>query len=87
MRTCGLSPFRADQVDEAVWNWVRSFLVDPVALAEGLRAEQSEREKANKPLHDRLAVIDDLLEDSRSQLVNWREHLISTCPASSPGRH
>ncbi|MBL7063762.1 MAG: hypothetical protein ISS49_06060 [Anaerolineae bacterium] len=60
--------FRADYVDAAVWDWVKSFLTDPAALAEGLKVEQAEREEANKPLRDRLAVVDDLLADNRRQL-------------------
>jgi len=60
--------FRADHVDTAVWDWVKSFLIDPVALAEGLRTEQEEREEASRPLRDRLAVVDDLLADNQRQL-------------------
>jgi site-specific DNA recombinase len=62
------SSFRADQVDAAVWDWVKSFLTDPAVLAEGLQAEQEEREEANAPLRNRLAVVDDLLGDNRRQL-------------------
>lgn len=60
--------FRVDQVDTAVWRWIRSLLAYPERLAEGLRAEQDEREEANKPLRDRLAVIDHLLADNLQQL-------------------
>jgi len=68
-RTCDQKAyFRVDQVDPAVWGWIKSFLTDPAALAEGLRAEQAERERINKPLRDRLAVVDDLLIDNRRQL-------------------
>ena len=47
---------------------MKSFLTDPEALAEGLSAQQAEREEANKPLRDRLTVADDLLADNRRQL-------------------
>ena len=66
--TCDMLSFRVDQVDTVAWDWVRSFLTDPAALAEGLKAEQAEREEANEPLRDRLAVVDDLLADNRRQL-------------------
>jgi len=60
--------FRVDLVDTVVWQWVRSLLAYPERLAEGLRAEQSERQEANQPLRDRLAVIDHLLADNLQQL-------------------
>ena len=60
--------FRVDHVDAAVWRWIRSLLAYPEQLAEGLKAEQSERHEMNKPLTDRLAVIDRLLADNLQQL-------------------
>jgi len=65
---CSAPSFRAAMVDSAVWDWVCGLLMDPVALAEGLRAQQAERERSNAPLRTRLAVIDDLLADNRHQL-------------------
>jgi site-specific DNA recombinase len=65
---CDMPSFHVDQVDVAVWGWVKSFLTDPAALAEGLRAEQEKREQDNAPLRQRVAVIDDLLADNRRQL-------------------
>jgi len=65
---CDLPHFRADQVDAAVWDWVKSFLTDPALLNEGMRAKQEEQARANSPLQERLAVIDDLLADNRRQL-------------------
>ena len=60
--------FRVDVVDAAVWHWIRSLLAYPERLAEGLKAEQSEREEISKPLRDRLAVADHLLADNLQQL-------------------
>jgi hypothetical protein len=60
--------FRADHVDAAVWEWVRSLLMEPKVLEAGLRAEQAAREESLKPLRNRLAVVDDLLADNRRQL-------------------
>lgn len=59
---------RQSLFDATVWGWVKSFLTDPEALAEGLSAQKAEREEANKPLRDRLTVVDDLLADNRRQL-------------------
>ena len=44
-KTCKLPGFRADHVDRVVWDWVRSLVTDPEALAEGLRAREAERKK------------------------------------------
>ena len=67
-QVCNLPHFRVDHVDAAVWEWARLFLTNPVTLAEGLRAQQAERERANAPLQERLAVVDDLLTDNLQQL-------------------
>jgi site-specific DNA recombinase len=65
---CDTKYFNADQVDRAVWKWVKSWLSNPEALRHGLKEQQADQELANKPLWDRLAVIDDLLTDNRRQL-------------------
>jgi hypothetical protein len=57
-----------DQVDAVVWHWVKSFLTDPQALERGLWEVQQGREKEDSLIRDRLAVVDDLLADHRSQL-------------------
>ena len=67
-KNCDAKLFRADHVDAAVWVWVKSWLSDPEALRHGLEKQQAEQERANKPLFNRLAVIDDLLSDRRRQL-------------------
>jgi site-specific DNA recombinase len=67
-RNCDTPAFRADQVDAAVWDWVRSFLSDPAALVRGLGQYQAEREKENAPLWARLNVLNDLIADNEAQL-------------------
>jgi site-specific DNA recombinase len=47
---------------------VRDLLLNPEALRQNLEQQQAEQERANQPLWDRLAVIDDLLADNRRQL-------------------
>jgi len=69
--------FRADHVDSVVWEWVKSFLSDPQALAAGLQQEQANREKTNRPLRERLAVVDDLLAGNRQQLERALDLYIS----------
>lgn len=60
--------FRADHVDDLVWEWVKSYLSDPTKLAEGLTEYQSEHERETAPLRERLAVLDKLILDNRGQL-------------------
>ncbi len=67
-QNCDIPNFRADYVDTAVWNWVKSFLSDPTALQGGLNAYQAERERENVPIRERLKVVEDLLADNRAQL-------------------
>ena len=43
-------------------------MTDPVMLTEGLQVEQEEREQANAPLRQRVAVVDDLLANNQRQL-------------------
>ena len=68
-RTCtNARYFRVEGVDTAVWGWVRSFLVDPAALENGLYMYQEEREREAKPMQERLKTVDDLLADHQGQL-------------------
>lgn len=66
--TCDMPYFRADQVDKAVWEKVKEWLQHTEVLRQTLEEAQAQREEANKPLRDRLAVVDDLLADNRRQL-------------------
>ncbi|MFC2046567.1 recombinase family protein [Chloroflexota bacterium] len=68
-RTCTLKTyFRSELVDEAVWEWIKSFLNDPAELVEGFRAYQEDRERENAPLRERLFVVSQLLDENRTQL-------------------
>jgi len=59
---------RADILDKIVWNWVKDFLTKPELLTEALEMYQSERDNESAPLRSRLQVIENLLEDNRTQL-------------------
>jgi site-specific DNA recombinase len=65
---CGSPTFRADDVDDAVWAWVRSLVEDPSELTQGLDAYQEERDRETMPLRERLAVVDSLLTNNQAQL-------------------
>ncbi len=66
---CGTFAFRADKVDAAIWGWVREYLQEPQKLKEGLEAYRNDQDKLNAPLHARLKVVEDLLEDNNAQLA------------------
>lgn len=65
---CDMPIFRTDAVEPVVWGWVRSFLADPSIIAVGLEAKRAQRESEDRPLRERLAVVENSLADSRAQL-------------------
>lgn len=65
---CDLPSFRAKHVDEVVWDWVRAFLENPSALEEGLDSYQDEKERYCAPIRERLEVIGDMWNETKSQL-------------------
>ena len=67
-RQCNSPGFRSDRVDTVVWGWLVSFLTDPIALESDLWAHHQELEADNKPIRERLAVVDDLLANNQAQL-------------------
>jgi DNA-binding PucR family transcriptional regulator len=64
-------------VDNAVWNWVKSFLMDLDVLTDELERRQNEKAEANKPLYNRLAVVDRLLQNNQEQLERVLDLYIS----------
>ena len=69
VRKCDMPVFRTDQVDATIWNWLRSWLMDPDRLREGLNQYQAERDKRNAPMRARLAVVDDLMAENLKKLA------------------
>jgi hypothetical protein len=49
-RDCIAPSFRAEQVDAAGWEWVKSLLTDPEAMALGLSEVHREREQDSEPI-------------------------------------
>lgn len=66
--SCDLPYYSADEIDAAVWHWVRAFVESPEVLEEGAAAMQAEQEAAAAPLRARIALIDDLLAQERTRL-------------------
>ena len=59
---------RVEYVDAHVWAWVKTFLMDPSAMRDGLQGMQDDRETELAPLYRRLAVIDEILANNGDQL-------------------
>ena len=66
---CDLPSFRGDLVDGTVWEWVKGLMQDPQKLADGLRAEQAEAERANSGLRSRLEIVEGQLAEAQGQLA------------------
>ena len=60
--------FPSQRVDEAVWEWVKSFLTDPESLAEGLELYRAKCEQESEPIRARLDVVESLIDENRGQL-------------------
>ncbi|HEY5729507.1 MAG TPA: recombinase family protein [Anaerolineales bacterium] len=60
--------FKAEDVDYTIWEWLKSFIRNPDAIEEGIAEYQEHREQEQAPIRERLAVVDELLADHRSQL-------------------
>jgi len=67
-RDCNMRPVRCADLDTAVWEWIKSFLTDPDALAEGLLGYRKDCDKENRPVQERLVVVSALMDDNQAQL-------------------
>jgi len=74
---CHLPSFRVDVVDKLVWDWVKALLTQPRTLETGLAEYQESREQFTAPIRDRLIVLNDLWQDSNSQLNRLLDLYIS----------
>jgi len=66
---CNLPMFNAKILDRLIWEKVKSFILDPAALQEGILVYQEKRDKENAPIRERLQVVDDLLANNQAQLT------------------
>ncbi|RPI50748.1 MAG: hypothetical protein EHM56_10445, partial [Chloroflexi bacterium] len=67
-RECNMKSVRGADLDAAVWEWVKSFLTNPKALAEGLEGYREDCAKESLPVRERLAVVSALIDDNQAQL-------------------
>ncbi len=56
------------RVDEAIWDWVKSVLLDTAQLESGLEAYREANAKETARIQERLQVTDDLLASHKEQL-------------------
>lgn len=68
VKLCDMPQFRADEVEETVWQWIKYLMQHPDQLAEGLRVEKSEAERANSGVYARLALIDAKIAENQDKL-------------------
>ena len=67
-RSCDQLTFNASQVDNAIWEWIGSFFLEPENLRAGLEARKDAKEEANRPLLDRLNLVEGQLAKHEQQM-------------------
>lgn len=64
---CSMPNFRADMIEETVWNWLRGLIENPSNISDGLRNMQSETMTANSRIVGQIEIIDQQLDDLKNQ--------------------
>jgi site-specific DNA recombinase len=64
---CSMPNFRADMVDNTVWNWLKGLIEDPSNITKGLRNMQAEAFQANSRIVDQIEIVDRQLDDLKNQ--------------------
>jgi site-specific DNA recombinase len=59
---------RGDWVDTLVWEWTKAIIENPENLRVGLDNVQCELQQANRTLFDRMAIIDEQMQEYQKQL-------------------
>ncbi|MGD0172857.1 MAG: recombinase family protein [Anaerolineales bacterium] len=65
---CDMPLFQAKRLETAVWEWLRSLLLHPDQLAQGLRGKQAEMEAANNVIRERESLLEIRISKTRNQL-------------------
>jgi hypothetical protein len=60
--------FRRDDVDTAVWEWLKELFLDEERLLQSLRDYKQEKENLIQPMRDRLSVVENMVADNGEQL-------------------
>jgi chorismate mutase len=66
---CGLKSLDtvAHKLDNAVWEWINNLLCDPQALEDGLQEMINSRANELAPKHNRLGLLDSLVQDEEKR--------------------
>lgn len=67
-RRCRSPYFSATEIDVKVWEWVKSLIMDPEALVNGLVAYNEKSEDDTEPLRAQLGDIEVRIADRRAQI-------------------
>ena len=65
---CDMPSLRGDWVDAIVWEWAKAIIENPQNLRDGLANMQSELQQTNQALYDRMAIIDEQIQEHQKQL-------------------
>lgn len=68
-KVCDTPHFRVADVDNAVWEWLKSVLENPDEIANGLDEMQEDSIRANQGLMDRLTMVEERIADTERQLA------------------
>ncbi len=68
VRPCKSPSFNMETVDNVVWAYLVSIFLDPEALRAGLQEQQTRILEEQRPLQDRLDIVDELIQETRTQL-------------------
>lgn len=78
----GYKTYRADFLDHAVWEWIKSILSEDNNLQENLNVYRERQAEIHRPLVERLQIINDLIQDNEAQLARLLDlYLAGNFPA------
>lgn len=68
-RNCDLPVFRVDQVDTAIWNWVKGLFEDEKRLEDAIKRYLERTENEITPLRENIRGLDKLIKEQNRELV------------------
>jgi site-specific DNA recombinase len=68
VKLCDMPSVRGDWVNSLVWAWAKMIIENPENLRLGLDNLQSELQQTNQALFDRMAIIDEQIQEYQKQL-------------------
>ena len=77
VKRCNAPSFNGPPVDNVIWDWISNLIKDPDAIFAGLQDTQSEQNRNNRALVDRLELIEKQLDDNQGQLTRLLDLYLS----------